>query len=196
MITIEVVRIDLAITIKVGVCSFDRFAALVVKLMINIEHIRSIPFAQCLEIVAVYLRTGRSIGCCRTWYQLQILNLLSLPSSVCTQVPSKIFRIDNLCTDIHFDTFTIYITYIGKDGLVEVCSGSRWNGSQKVFRLAGIKIETTGDAVFQQSEVEAIVIRCRCFPFQVRNVCFGAISINVAIAKLILSTILTDGIDR
>ena len=63
MVTITVAAVDLPVVVQVGISPFNGTPCLkVVKLMIQIKHIRLVSFAQNLKIVTVDGGTNKCVG--------------------------------------------------------------------------------------------------------------------------------------
>ena len=71
------------------------------------------------------------------------------------QVPVPVLGLYGRCVQTEFDTLTVYISDICRDVTIECSTGSSRYGGNQVFGLTGVVVETTGDAVFEETEIKA-----------------------------------------
>ena len=73
------------------------------------------------------------------------------------------------------------------------CGGNRGN---QVLCLAGVVVEATCNAVFQEAEVESDVPGSSCFPFQIGHIGTGTVGMNVSVTHAGFRTVLALSVDR
>ena len=164
--------------------------------MIDVEHIGGISFGQRLYLIAVNIRADRSISCGSTGYERQVLYFHLLPCHIETDIPVPVFSLNRGCVYAEFDTLTVYISYVCSDITIEGRPGCGGNRGNQVLCLAGVVVEATCNAVFQEAEVESDVPGSSCFPFQIGHIGTGTVGMNVSVTHAGFRTVLALSVNR
>ena len=123
---------------------------------------------------------------------IQFGYFIGVPSDVHTQIPSKIFIIDNFCLNIEFDTLVAQTSHIGVYLVRKVGPCRNRNTTNQIVRLAIIVIQRSRNAIIQKSEIDTGIPRRSLLPFNIGVIAVRTYRIIILVAERIGCRRITD----